>query len=78
MTTLETLRDALPDYARDLKLNLGSVLAPTGAPAGETPSRRLRRHNARAIHLAAIAGPAGAPIAAGPLCCSMPLRSTLS
>ena len=21
-----------PDYARDLKLNLGSVLAPTGAP----------------------------------------------
>ena len=32
MTTLDTLRDALPDYARDLKLNLGSVLAPTGAP----------------------------------------------
>lgn len=32
MTTLDSLRDALPDYARDLKLNLGSVLAPTGAP----------------------------------------------
>lgn len=32
MPTLETLRDALPDYARDLKLNLGSVLSPTGAP----------------------------------------------
>ena len=32
MTTLDALRDALPDYARDLKLNLGSVLAPTGAP----------------------------------------------
>jgi alkyl hydroperoxide reductase subunit D len=32
MTTLDTLRDALPDYARDLKLNLGSVLSPTGAP----------------------------------------------
>lgn len=32
MTTLDTLRDAIPDYARDLKLNLGSVLAPTGAP----------------------------------------------
>ncbi len=31
-TTLDTLRDALPDYARDLKLNLGSVLSPTGAP----------------------------------------------
>jgi len=32
MTTLDSIRDALPDYARDLKLNLGSVLAPTGAP----------------------------------------------
>ena len=32
MTTLDTIRDAVPDYARDLKLNLGSVLAPTGAP----------------------------------------------
>jgi alkyl hydroperoxide reductase subunit D len=31
-TTLETLRDSVPDYARDLSLNLGSVLAPTGAP----------------------------------------------
>ncbi|HVS77929.1 MAG TPA: carboxymuconolactone decarboxylase family protein [Steroidobacteraceae bacterium] len=32
MTTLDTLRDALPDHARDLKLNLGSVLSPAGAP----------------------------------------------
>jgi lipoyl-dependent peroxiredoxin subunit D len=32
MTTLDTLRDRLPDYAKDLKLNLGSVLAPGGAP----------------------------------------------
>jgi alkyl hydroperoxide reductase subunit D len=32
MTTLDTLRDSLPDYARDLKLNLGSVLTTTGAP----------------------------------------------
>jgi len=32
MTTLDTIRDAIPDYARDLKLNLGSVLSPTGAP----------------------------------------------
>jgi lipoyl-dependent peroxiredoxin subunit D len=32
MITLDTVRDAIPDYARDLKLNLGSVLAPTGAP----------------------------------------------
>jgi lipoyl-dependent peroxiredoxin subunit D len=32
MSTLDTIRDSLPDYARDLKLNLGSVLAPAGAP----------------------------------------------
>ena len=32
MTTLDTIREAIPDYARDLKLNLGSVLATTGAP----------------------------------------------
>jgi alkyl hydroperoxide reductase subunit D len=32
MTTLDEIRNALPDYARDLKLNLGSVLATTGAP----------------------------------------------
>ncbi len=32
MKTLDILRDSLPDYARDLSLNLGSVLAPTGAP----------------------------------------------
>lgn len=30
--SLEQLRTALPDYARDLKLNLGSVLTPEGAP----------------------------------------------
>ena len=29
---IEQIRDALPDYARDLKLNLGSVLTATGAP----------------------------------------------
>ena len=32
MSTLEQLRDSLPDYARDLKLNLGSVLTVQGAP----------------------------------------------
>lgn len=31
-TTVEQVRDALPDYARDLRLNLGSVLTPQGAP----------------------------------------------
>ncbi len=30
--TLETLKSAIPDYARDLKLNLGSVLTTQGAP----------------------------------------------
>jgi lipoyl-dependent peroxiredoxin subunit D len=30
--SLDTLRDSIPDYARDLRLNLGSVLSPTGAP----------------------------------------------
>ena len=29
---IEQIRDALPDYARDLKLNLGSVLSASGAP----------------------------------------------
>jgi alkyl hydroperoxide reductase subunit D len=32
MTTLDSIRDSLPDYARDLRLNLGAVLATTGAP----------------------------------------------
>ena len=32
MKTLDAIRDALPDYARDLKLNLGSVLSGSGAP----------------------------------------------
>lgn len=30
--SIDTIRDQLPDYARDLKLNLGSVLTPQGAP----------------------------------------------
>lgn len=30
--SLDTIKDLLPDYARDLKLNLGSVLTPQGAP----------------------------------------------
>ena len=29
---IEQIRDALPDYARDLKLNLGAVLTAQGAP----------------------------------------------
>jgi len=30
--SLDGIRDAIPDYARDLKLNLGSVLSAAGAP----------------------------------------------
>ena len=30
--TLENIREALPDYAKDIRLNLGSVLTPQGAP----------------------------------------------
>jgi alkyl hydroperoxide reductase subunit D len=30
--SIEHVRDQLPDYARDLKLNLGAVLTPQGAP----------------------------------------------
>jgi alkyl hydroperoxide reductase subunit D len=30
--SLDTIKDQLPDYARDLKLNLGSVLTVQGAP----------------------------------------------
>ncbi len=32
MLTLDNIRDALPGYARDLALNLGTVLSGTGAP----------------------------------------------
>ena len=30
--TLDTLKESIPDYARDLKLNLGSVLSAQGSP----------------------------------------------
>ncbi|HUN76215.1 MAG TPA: carboxymuconolactone decarboxylase family protein [Steroidobacteraceae bacterium] len=32
MMTLESIREALPDYARDLRLNLSTLLTPAGAP----------------------------------------------
>jgi alkyl hydroperoxide reductase subunit D len=32
MQTLDAIRDSLPAYARDLQLNLGTVLTPAGAP----------------------------------------------
>jgi lipoyl-dependent peroxiredoxin subunit D len=36
-TSLELIRDSIPDYARDLKLNLGSVLTREGAPGLSEP-----------------------------------------
>ncbi len=36
-TTLDVIRDGIPDYARDLKLNLGSVLTTAGAPGLNEP-----------------------------------------
>ncbi|HEX4618835.1 MAG TPA: alkyl hydroperoxide reductase, partial [Steroidobacteraceae bacterium] len=32
MKTLEAIRESLPAYARDLQLNLATVLTPAGAP----------------------------------------------
>ena len=32
MSTFETLQDRIPDYARDLRLNLRTVLTKDGAP----------------------------------------------
>lgn len=40
MMTLEALRQALPDFAKDIKLNLGSILTDTGAE-GLSPNQRL-------------------------------------
>lgn len=36
--TLDQIRERIPEYARDLKLNLGSVLTPQGAP-GLSPAQ---------------------------------------
>src|SRR5437588_6812531 len=46
MTTLDTIRGALPEYARDLKLHLGTGLTPAGAP-------RLAGRQIRGVALAA-------------------------
>jgi alkyl hydroperoxide reductase subunit D len=62
---LDALRDALPDYARDLKLNLGSVLSPSGAPGlGERQiwavavgAAEASRNPALAAAIAALAEP---------------------
>lgn len=35
--SLDLIRDAIPDYARDLRLNLGSVLTTAGAPGLSEP-----------------------------------------
>ncbi|WP_159017189.1 carboxymuconolactone decarboxylase family protein [Cognatiluteimonas profundi] len=54
---LSELRNALPDYARDLKLNLDSVLSPTGAVG-------LEEHQVHAIALASAIAARHAPLVA--------------
>ncbi len=54
--TLDSLREALPDYARDLELNLGSVLTPGGAPG-------LSERRILAVALASAIASAYAPLA---------------
>ncbi len=57
MTTLNEIKSALPDYAKDLRLNLDSVLAETGAPG-------LDGRQIRAIALASAAAARYAPLTA--------------
>jgi hypothetical protein len=54
MTTLDTLRDAIPEYARDLKLNLGSVLATSGAPGLTDKQIRSPATSSRSLPLTSI------------------------
>ncbi len=57
MSTLDSLRDSLPSYARDLKLNLGSVLSSAGAPG-------LSERQIWAVAVAAAAASRNPPLAA--------------
>jgi alkyl hydroperoxide reductase subunit D len=52
--TLESIREALPGYARDLQLNLGSVLTPAGSPG-------LTERQIWAVALAAASASRNAP-----------------
>jgi alkyl hydroperoxide reductase subunit D len=56
--TLQDLRNTIPDYAKDLKLNLDSVLSETGA-AGLAPKQ------IRAVALASAIAARHAPLVAG-------------
>jgi len=56
MATLESVRDALPGYARDLQLNLGTVLTAAGAPGlSERQIWAVALASAAASHNAAFA-----------------------
>jgi len=46
MNTLESIREALPGYARDLQLNLGSVLTPAGPSRSPPLSPRVTQTSA--------------------------------
>jgi alkyl hydroperoxide reductase subunit D len=54
MRTLESIREALPGYARDLQLNLGTVLTAAGAPG-------LTERQIWSVALAAAAASRNAP-----------------
>jgi len=54
MSTLESIREALPGYARDLQLNLGTVLTAAGAPG-------LTERQIWSVALAAAAASRNAP-----------------
>ena len=57
MTTLQDIRAGLPDYAKDLRLNLESVLGEAGAPG-------LADRQIRAIALASAVASRHAPLVA--------------
>src|SRR5256886_16571664 len=65
VNTLEDIREALPGYARDLQLNLGTVLTPAGAPglterqiwAGALAAAAASRNPAFSLPFQALAAP---------------------
>ena len=42
--SLKTFTDALPDYAKDLRLNMGSLLSDQTLPRGRPSRRRGQAH----------------------------------
>ena len=59
--SLEQIRDSLPDYARDIRLNLGSVLTPQGAPG--LTEKQIHRPFVGVVSAAPVFSPSEAEIA---------------